>query len=576
VSSVGVNTLVASFITDSGSPGVLSYHTGLNIPTVHTSINNVNNGAITLLMVISKRSVGGTITEIARSTSESFNHSGSGVANALEYSWTITTTTAIVLSITDRIIFDLYATRVSPTNGNTNIVATFYFEDQSQSYIKTSISSGAIGLQGIQGLTGAQGFTGVQGFYGLQGITGAQGTTGAQGLTGIQGFYGIQGVQGVTGTTPVVGGSNTQIQFNDGGSALGGDADLTWNKTTNVMTVTGDVTLSDGTAYTTTLQTITPTATRTISLPDATGTVALVAGVNGQVTYNSGGVSSGSSNLTFDGTTLTAVRIAINGAAAASVTPASLTGTWFSGGTATTTKPYLLIEPTGATSTGWATTGTGFGVNAASGFVGRLFDLQLNGTSKFYVDYTGATTATGGGTYLGSLTTRPAATQDAVILAGRAGGTLSYGVTLTPTTLTASRTVTLQDAAGTMALTSGVGSPIEIGLAISDETTNLTVGTSKISFRIPRAMTLTLVRLNVNTAPTGAALIVDLKQGGTTVFSTKPQIDISALTSVGSAVTQVISTPTLTDNALMTVDISQIGSTIAGAGLKIWLLGTRT
>ena len=40
-----------------------------------------------------------------------------------------------------------------------------------------------------------------------------------------------------------------------------------------------------------------------------------------------------------------------------------------------------------------------------------------------------------------------AATQDAVVLAGRAGGTNSYAVTLTPTTLSASRTVTLPDAA---------------------------------------------------------------------------------------------------------------------------------
>jgi len=38
------------------------------------------------------------------------------------------------------------------------------------------------------------------------------------------------------GGTP--GGSDTQIQFNDGG-ALGGDADLTWNKTTNVLMVAG-------------------------------------------------------------------------------------------------------------------------------------------------------------------------------------------------------------------------------------------------------------------------------------------------------------------------------------------------
>jgi len=37
------------------------------------------------------------------------------------------------------------------------------------------------------------------------------------------------------------GGSDTQVQFNDGGITLGGDADLTWNKSTNVLTTTGVV-----------------------------------------------------------------------------------------------------------------------------------------------------------------------------------------------------------------------------------------------------------------------------------------------------------------------------------------------
>jgi len=69
----------------------------------------------------------------------------------------------------------------------------------------------------------------------------------------------------------------------------------------------------------------------------------------------------------------------VNGAASAP--PLSLTGTWFTGGTSTTTKPQFLIEPTGTTSTGWATTGTAIGANAASGFTGRLIDLQIAGSS---------------------------------------------------------------------------------------------------------------------------------------------------------------------------------------------------
>ena len=96
------------------------------------------------------------------------------------------------------------------------------------------------------------------------------------------------------------GGSTTQLQFNDAG-AFGGDADLTWNKTTNVMTVGGDVNLNDGGTYTTTLQTVTPTANRTISLPNATGTVGLVAGSSGQVVYNNAGAYAGG-NLGYDST----------------------------------------------------------------------------------------------------------------------------------------------------------------------------------------------------------------------------------------------------------------------------------
>ncbi len=45
-----------------------------------------------------------------------------------------------------------------------------------------------------------------------------------------------------------------------------------------------------------------------------------------------------------------------------------------------------------------------------------------------------------------------AATQDAVVLAGRAGGTNSYAVTLTPTTLSSSTTLTLPNVSSTVAV----------------------------------------------------------------------------------------------------------------------------
>ena len=183
------------------------------------------------------------------------------------------------------------------------------------------------------------------------------------------------------------GGTTTQVQFNDAG-AFAGDAELTWNKTTNVLGITGDVNLSDGGTYTTTLQTITPTAARTISFPDATGTVALVGGSSGQLLWNNAGAVGGASTLTYDGSILTSSGRFINSYNATASSPAkSFTGTWFTGGTATTTKPQVLIEPTGATSTAWSTAGTALGVNASSGFAGRLIDLQVNGSS--YLSYSG-------------------------------------------------------------------------------------------------------------------------------------------------------------------------------------------
>jgi hypothetical protein len=66
--------------------------------------------------------------------------------------------------------------------------------------------------------------------------------------------------------------------------------------------VNGDITLDDGGTFTTTLQVVTPTANRTISFPDATGTVGLVAGVTTALIYNDAGAYAGSSSLTFDTT----------------------------------------------------------------------------------------------------------------------------------------------------------------------------------------------------------------------------------------------------------------------------------
>jgi hypothetical protein len=75
-------------------------------------------------------------------------------------------------------------------------------------------------------------------------------------------------------------------------------------------------------------------------------------------------------------------------------------------------------------------------------------NYKLTGTNLLGLVTGTANTFTAAQTFRAASAVRSeaAATQDAVVLAGRAGGTSSYAVTLTPTTLSASRTMTLPDA----------------------------------------------------------------------------------------------------------------------------------
>ena len=154
------------------------------------------------------------------------------------------------------------------------------------------------------------------------------------------------------GTTPPAG-SDTQIQFNDGG-AFGGDAGLTYNKTTDELTVAGDINLDDGGAFSTTVQSVTPTANRTISFPDATGTVALVSGANGTIQYNDAGTLKGNSDFTVD-------------------LDCNDSSTVFTG---------LKLNVT-----------DGAGGSPVSAAGSNLLDLQVGGTSKLRVSSTGAINA---------------------------------------------------------------------------------------------------------------------------------------------------------------------------------------
>lgn len=94
---------------------------------------------------------------------------------------------------------------------------------------------------------------------------------------------------------------------------------------------------------------------------------------------------------------------------------------------------------------------------------------------------------------VGAARVQAAATQDAVILAGRSGGTSSFAVTLTPTTLSASRTLTLPDNSGTLLTTGalvtvaqgGTGVGTLTGLVKGNGTSAFTAATAGTDYGAP-------------------------------------------------------------------------------------------
>lgn len=117
-----------------------------------------------------------------------------------------------------------------------------------------------------------------------------------------------------------------------------------------------------------------------------------------------------------------------------------------------------------------------------------------------------------------------------------------------------------------------------IVVALSDETTALTTGTAKATFRMPYTCKLTtkLPRINVNTASSSGLVTVDIKKNGTTIFSTLLTIDENEKTSVGATTPCVLTSnqTTFSDDDEITFDITLAGT--GAKGLKVALYVERT
>jgi hypothetical protein len=115
--------------------------------------------------------------------------------------------------------------------------------------------------------------------------------------------------------------------------------------------------------------------------------------------------------------------------------------------------------------------------------------------------------------------------------------------------------------------------PTSLVIAASDETTAITAGTAKVTFRMPYAMTVTAVRASLSTAQaSGNIFTVDINDNGTSILGTKLTIDNTEKTSVTAATAATITDASLADDAEITIDVDQIGNGTA-KGLKVTLIG---
>lgn len=111
-------------------------------------------------------------------------------------------------------------------------------------------------------------------------------------------------------------------------------------------------------------------------------------------------------------------------------------------------------------------------------------------------------------------------------------------------------------------------------VACSDESTALELGTLA-TWRQIGSVVVDEVRASLTTAQADGQLVVDIKEGGVSILSTKIMIDQGGKTSVGSSPSAVISDNVIADNAELSVELVSTGGTspVTAAGLKVQLIG---
>jgi hypothetical protein len=217
--------------------------------------------------------------------------------------------------------------------------------------------------------------------------------------------------------------------------------------------------------------------------------------------------------------------------------------------TASSTNYVVMAKATGVVSVSTATTNWNDTTN-----YWRLYSVVTNSTTP--TSYTDERASSGG-------PFQPAGAVDADDVAY---DNATSGLTAT----------NVQDAIDEVAAVVVSAATQVIAIACSDETTPITTGTAKVTFHMPYAFTLTGIKAGLTTAQgSGSIFTVDVNEAGSTILSTKLTIDNTEKTSATAATPPVISDSSLADNAEITIDVDQIG-TSGATGLKVYLIGVPT
>jgi len=117
--------------------------------------------------------------------------------------------------------------------------------------------------------------------------------------------------------------------------------------------------------------------------------------------------------------------------------------------------------------------------------------------------------------------------------------------------------------------------PQSIIVAASDESTPITVGVAKTTFRTPYPLQILGVKASLTTAGgTSGTTTIDINDDGTSILSTKITIDQGELTSETAATPPVLATTgyTILPDSSITVDVDAISGGGSETGLKIEII----